>query len=83
MNAAKTAATALLTAAVALGATACNTDDSANVKGTVTGRHGGAPMKGKGATLIVTSKDGKTATVYIPAGLYEGCYIGASFPACK
>lgn len=83
MNAAKAVATALITATVALGATACNTDDTATITGTVTSRAGGNPMAGKGATLLVTAKDGKTAHVIIPAGVYESCHVGSQYPACK
>lgn len=83
MNAAKTVATALLATTALTGLTACNTDDTSNVKGTVTGRTGSAPMTAKGATLTVTGKDGKTSVVTIPAGTYESCSMGAKYPACK
>jgi hypothetical protein len=79
----KTAAAAIIAATVALGATACNLEDSSNVKGTVTSRTGGAVMQAKGATLTVTDKAGHTHAVVIPAGTYESCSMGAQYPACK
>jgi hypothetical protein len=79
----KTIAATVIASTVALGATACNMDDTSNVKGTVTARIGGAPFKAKGVTLTVNDKQGHTHSVVIPAGLYEGCYIGAQYPACK
>jgi hypothetical protein len=81
MNAAKTVATALIAATAITGLTACN--PGTEPTGTVTHRTGGAPMAGKGATLTVTGKDGKTAVVSIPAGVYESCHVGMQYPKCK
>jgi predicted lipoprotein with Yx(FWY)xxD motif len=78
----KTVALATLVAATAVSLTACDPSGS-EPTGTVVARTGGAPMKAKGATLIVHTKDGKTATVVLPAGIYESCYIGEPYPKCK
>jgi hypothetical protein len=81
MNAAKTVATALIAATAITGLTAC--DPGTEPTGIVTSRAGGNPMAGKGATLLITAKDGKTAHVTIPAGVYESCHVGSQYPKCK
>jgi hypothetical protein len=77
----KTVAAALIAATALTALTAC--DPGTEPTGTVTSRTGGAPMAGKGATLLVTGKDGKTATVTLPAGVYESCHVGSAYPKCK
>jgi hypothetical protein len=77
---AQTVAATVITAATAIALTACN---DTQVSGTVISRTGGAVMSGKGATLILRTAKGKTAVAVIPAGIFDTCVIGASYPKCQ